>query len=112
MKESTIEFQITLDDDNVPDQISWKASDSPSGSDPVETKSVSISLWDQQQQNTLRIDLWTKDMPMEEMKRFYIDVIGGLAQSALTATGDEYMAGEMNALCEKLVDYLKKSDPG
>jgi gliding motility-associated protein GldC len=112
MKESTIEFQITLDDDNVPDQIRWKASDSPSGSDPVETKSVSISLWDQQQQNTLRIDLWTKDMPMEEMKRFYIDVIGGLAQSALTATGDEYMAGEMNALCEKLVDYLKKTDPG
>lgn len=109
-KKSTIEFNVKLDNDNVPEEIRWKASDSPSGPEPVETKSVSISLWDHRQQNTLRIDLWTKDMPVDEMKRFYIDVIGGLAQSTLTATGDEYMAGEMNALCEKLVDYLKKSN--
>ncbi len=62
-----------------------------------------------EQKNTLRIDLWSKDMPVEEMKGFYIDCIGGLAQNLLRATGDEFMAGEMNALCQRLVDYLKKT---
>jgi hypothetical protein len=47
-------------------------------------------------------------MPVDDMKRFYIDCIGGLAQSALTATGDEHISGEINSLCERLVQHLKK----
>jgi gliding motility-associated protein GldC len=30
-----------------------------------------LALWDQSYKNTLRIDLWTKDMPVDEMKRFF-----------------------------------------
>jgi gliding motility-associated protein GldC len=107
MKTSDINFKVTLDSNNVPDRIEWQAADKP---EPgfSETKSVSIALWDHEQKNTLRIDLWSKDMPVEDMKRFYIDCIGGLAQSALTATGDEYMATEMQQLCERLVAHLKK----
>ena len=106
MKKSTIQFSIDLDQNNVPNKILWEATDKP---DPglSETKSISLSLWDHQQQNTLRIDLWTKDMPVNEMKRFYIDCLGGLAQSALTATGDEYISSEINALCEKLVNHIR-----
>jgi hypothetical protein len=48
-------------------------------------------------------------MPVNEMKRFYIDCIGGLAQSALSATGDEVMAKRINELCEQLVQHLKSS---
>jgi gliding motility-associated protein GldC len=107
MKKSTINFTVHLDQQNVPDKIFWDATDKP---DPglTETKSISIALWDHQQKNTLRIDLWAKDMPVEEMKRFYIDCIGGLAQSMLQSTGDEFMAHETNALCEKLVEHLRK----
>lgn len=107
MKKSTINFIVQLDQNNVPDKISWEATDKP---DPgmSDTKSISIALWDHKQKNTLRIDLWTKDMPVEEMKRFYIDCIGGLAQSMLSSTGDEVMANETNALCERLVNHLKK----
>jgi hypothetical protein len=47
-------------------------------------------------------------MPVDEMKRFYIDCIGGIAQSILSSTGDEFMANETNALCEKLVEHLRK----
>lgn len=107
MKKSTITFTVELDANNVPDKIFWDATDKP---DPnlSETKSISIALWDEKQKNTLRIDLWTKDMPVNEMKRFYIDCLGGLAQSMLTSTGDEVMSNETNALCEKLVKHLKK----
>lgn len=107
MKTSNIHFTVELDQNNIPEKILWDATEKPEAGQS-ETKAISISLWDHVQKNTLRIDLWAKDMPVEEMKRFYIDCIGGLAQSALTATGDEFMAAEMNALCQKLVEHLKK----
>jgi len=108
MKKSTINFTVQLDQNNVPEKIYWEATDKP---DPAmsETKSISIALWDEKQKNTLRIDLWTKDMPVDDMKRFYIESIGGMAQSVLRATGDEFMAQEMDALCDKLVEHLRRS---
>ena len=57
--------------------------------------------------NTLKIDLWTKDMEINNMRRFYIDCIGGIGQSILNSTGDEYMSKEVNQLCDKLIEYLK-----
>jgi len=107
MKKSTIHFTVELDDNNVPERILWDATDKPEPG-VSETKAISVSLWDHSQKNTLRIDLWSKDMPVDDMKRFYIDCIGGLAQSALTATGDEHISGEINSLCERLVQHLKK----
>lgn len=109
MKKSTIQFTVELDEQNVPERITWDASDKPEDQDP-QTRSISLSIWDSELKNTLRIDLWTKDMPVNEMKRFYIDCIGGLAQSTLRATGDEKMASEMNDLCDRLVKHLK-SEP-
>lgn len=108
MKKSSINFTVDLDQNNVPEKIQWDATEKP---DPglSETKSISLALWDDKQKNTLRIDLWTKDMPVMEMKRFYIDCLGGLAQSALRATGDEFMAGEINALCDRLVKHLQNT---
>ena len=106
MKKSHINFTVDLDSQNVPDKIFWEATDKP---DPElsETKAICIALWDHQQKNTLRIDLWAKDMPITDMKRFYIDCLGGLAQSILSATGDEHMSTETQNLCQRLVDHIK-----
>ena len=106
MKKSTIHFEVELDQQNIPNRILWDATDKPEAG-LSETKSISLSLWDHKSKNTLRIDLWSKDMPVEEMKRFHIDCIGGLAQSILSSTGDEFMAAEINALCERLVEHIK-----
>jgi len=107
MKKSTINFSIQLDSNNIPERIFWDATDKPTDT-PSETKSISVSLWDDKQKNTMRIDLWTKDMPVDEMKRFYIECVGGIAQSVLSSTGDEQMAGEINALCDRLVELAKQ----
>lgn len=107
MKKSEINFTVELDEENVPDKILWQATDQQDNR-LEETKSIAISLWDHKQKNTLRIDLWSKDMPVLEMKRFYIDTLGGMAQSILNATGDSFISEEMNALCDKLVEYLRK----
>ena len=106
MKESEIKFKVQLDDDNIPETIYWDA-DEKDESGMSETKSISVALWDERQKNTLRIDLWTKDMPVDEMKRFYIDCIGGISQTIQNSTGDTYMSGEINDLCERLIHYIK-----
>jgi gliding motility-associated protein GldC len=107
MKESEIKFKIQLDKDNIPEKILWDA-DEKEGEGFTETKSVSLSLWDQNNKNTLRIDLWAKDMPLDEMKRFYIDCLGGIAQTLLNSTGDEYMSSEINEVCDRLIAHVKK----
>lgn len=107
MKKAEIKFEVQLDENNIPVKILWDASEKPD-SGVSETKAMSISLWDHEQRNTLRIALWGKDMPVDEMKRFHIDMLGGLAESILTATGDEFMSAEINSLCDRLVEHLKK----
>lgn len=107
MNTSEIKFKVSLDKENVPEKIEWDA-DHKETEGWSETKSITVSLWDHNNKNSMRIDLWTKDMPVDEMKRFYIDCIGGLSQSILNATGDEYMSGELNAVCDKLVEHVKK----
>ncbi len=105
MKQSEIRLVIELDDNNFPDKIFWNATDSPSGQ-PEETKAISLSMWDPKNLDTMRIDLWAKDMMLEDMKRFMIDAIGGMAQTLREATGDEYMSAEMEGLCQKLQHRL------
>jgi gliding motility-associated protein GldC len=111
MKKSTIQFTIHLDDNNVPEKIEWDATEKPE-SGPSESKAISINLWDHSQKNTMRIDLWAKDMPVDEMKRFYIDCVGGLSQSVLSSTGDEFIANEMSALCDRLAKHVMQSGKG
>jgi len=106
-KVSEIKFKVSLDKDNIPEKIEWDA-DEKDGGGYSESKAISLNLWDQQNKNTLRIDLWTKDMPMDEMKRFYIDCLGGIAQTVLSSTGDEFMSAEIGKLCDKLVEHVKK----
>ena len=100
-----ISFEIDLDQNNLPEKIIWKASDSDNKENS--TKAIAISLWDTNQSNTLKIDLWTKDMRIDEMDKFLLDTLGGLAQSMLTATGDSYISKSINDLCENLVNHMK-----
>ena len=106
MKKSNINFSIELDEKNVPENILWDATDKPGDAD--HTKAISVAVWDDIEKNTMRLDLWTKEMPVLEMKKFYIDALGGMSQSLLTATGDEQMASQINSLCEQLSKTLEE----
>jgi gliding motility-associated protein GldC len=109
MRKSTIRLEVELDAQSMPERIAWDASEKPEGG-LSDTKAIALSVWDHEQKNTLRIDLWTKEMPVDEMKRFCIDCVGGLAQTILTATSDEWMATEMRALCDRLAARIRQED--
>ena len=109
MSHSKIVFDVSLDKENVPEKITWSATDNPQGEKPSETKAVSIALWDPKEKHSLRIDLWAKDMPIDEMKKFYIECLAGLGDSIKRATDDEVMTQEIHDLCERLVEHIKKT---
>ncbi len=108
MKNSEINFKIETDNNNIPEKISWKATDGPSEA-YMETKSISVSIWDPVQNNTMRIDLWTKDMAVYDMKRFCVEMLDGMADGIQNATGDEFMAKEIRAVCSKLARHVDET---
>lgn len=110
MGKSKIIFDVELDKENIPKKINWSATDNPEGDSLKETKAVSIALWDHAQKQSLRIDLWAQDMPVDEMKMFYIECLAGLGDSIKRSTDDDEMTHQIHELCEKLVDHVKNEE--
>lgn len=94
MKKSEIKFTVTVDDGHLPVNIEWEAKEAGEKS---ESKSVMIALWDAKENNTMRIDLWTKEMSIDEMKKFYVQNILTLTDTYIRATNDEETAKEVKA---------------
>jgi hypothetical protein len=67
---SKIELEVELDENRIPEKLKWSAQDG--GVNNEEAKAMLLSVWDHNAQETLRIDLWTKDMPLDQMKAFFI----------------------------------------
>lgn len=103
MKQSEIKFTVTLDDNNNPEKIDWSASDASKAST---SKAVMISLWDTQEKTTLRIDLWTKDMMVDEMKQFYHQNLLSMADTLERATGEKEAAKAMRNFAQEFGEQL------
>lgn len=102
MKKSKIQFEVTLDENNILKSILWNASEN--ASDILQdTKAIAISVWDSEKFDLLQLDLWTKEMNVDEMKRFYINQIGSASNTLLNATGDIKLANRIKYFCEELI---------
>ncbi len=55
----------------------------------------------------MRIDLWTKDMPVDEMKIFFHQTLVAMAATFHRATGDEKMTDTMKDFCEYFAEKLE-----
>ena len=108
MKTSEIKFTVSLDENNLPEKIDWSASDAGEQST---SKSLMIALWDAKENNTLRIDLWTKDMMVDEMKQFYHQCLLSMADTFERATNETDAAKELRSFAQHFgekLDLIKK----
>jgi gliding motility-associated protein GldC len=85
MRQSTITINVALDEKNIPDQILWKATDSTAES-AQKAKAMMLAFWDGADKSALRMDLWTKEMMVDEMADFYYQTIMTMADSFDRAT--------------------------
>ena len=102
---SEIKFKVSLDENKIPEKLSWDAQDG--GISEEEAKAVLISVWDAQKKETWKMDLWTKDMPLEEMKHFFHQTLLSMSDTFYRATNDEKMTATMRDFCDYFAEKLE-----
>ena len=102
---SEIKFNIELDENKVPETLLWTAKDG--GVENEESKAIMLSIWDNINKETLRIDLWTKDMPVDEMKIFFHQTLVAMADTYEKATQDDKMSATMRDFCDYFAEKLE-----
>jgi gliding motility-associated protein GldC len=104
IKKSLIELEIGLNEDKNPETIHWRSNDNPNGTGFTECKAISLSLFDKDYKDTLKIDLWTSEMQVVEMDRFMFQTLRSLADTYFRATNNQQLANDM----QLFVDYFGK----
>ncbi len=102
---SEINIKIRLDENKVPEEMSWTAKDG--GIENESSKAIMLSVWDHKKKDTLRMDLWTKDMPVDEMKQFYHETLVAMADTFERATDDQKMGATMRDFCAYFAEKLE-----
>lgn len=104
MRQTQITINVDLDENHVPEKMTWNAEDG--GIAHQETKATMISVWDDKTMEALRIDLWTKDMPVDQMKMFFHQILVSLGNTYQRATGEDDVAAWLSEVAE---DFAVKS---
>jgi len=102
---SSIEVNVGLDENKIPEKITWSAQDG--GVSKEEAKAIMLSIWDANAKESLRIDLWTKDMPVDDMKIFFHQTLRAMADTFERATDDEKMSATMRDFTDYFHEKLE-----
>lgn len=109
---SDIILKVGLDDKNNPVEMKWQAQDNPQGMNPQPCKAILLSMFDEENKDTLKIDLWTTEMQVTEMDRFMYQTLRGLADTYLRATNNLDLSNEMQQFVQHFgerTDLLPKA---
>lgn len=101
---SEIKFLVELDENRVPEKLFWTAKDG--GVELQESKAIMLNVWDSKAKESMRVDLWTKDMPVDEMKIFFHQTLVSMAETFRRATNDEKMSDTMLDFCDYFAEKL------
>ncbi len=111
MHKSTINIEIALDEDKMPENIAWNAPDG--GMEQLQdAKALLFGVWDGNEKSALRIDLWTKKMMVDEMNDFFFQTFFGMADTFTRATNNAELSKEIKEFAKKfhkqVADTLNK----
>ena len=106
MKQSSINIDVFLDADKVPEQISWQASDTTAES-ARKAKAMMLAFWDGADKTALRIDLWTKEMMVDEMADFYYQTFMTMAETYQRATHQEELVDDIRKFAKEFYNKFR-----
>jgi gliding motility-associated protein GldC len=104
MNQSTITIDVVLDKDKVPEQINWRASDSTADTGQ-RSRAMMLSFWDGADKTAMRIDLWTKEMMVDEMADFFYQTMMTMADTFHRATHNAELVSDMKDFAK---EFYKK----
>ena len=99
MQTKNINIKVELDNQHIPSSIEWTADDLE-GMDRASCRAMLLSLWDNQSKDTLKLDLWTRDMTVDEMKIFFHQTLVSMADTLDQAINDDRISGDMRDFCD------------
>lgn len=94
-----ITLEISFGEDQVPVKITCSGDDIKK---PIEGKAMLLSLFDGEHMDTIKIDLWTKELQINEMDRFVFQSLRAITDTYYKATKNGALANDM----QKFVDYF------
>ena len=100
-----IKIEVGLDENRIPERLKWSADDG--GINNKESKALMLSVWDNKEKETYKINLWTKDMPVDEMKQFFHQTLISMSDSFELATNDDKMSATMRDFCDYFAEKLE-----
>ena len=104
-KQSEINIKVDLNANNLPIQMNWSASDG--GIENQNASAFLLSIWNPEEKNTMKIDLWTKDMTIEEMKQFFHQTLITMADTFEKATGETKITEDLRDYCYHFAEKMK-----
>ncbi len=104
VKSSEISVKVGLNENNLPVAMKWSAADGNMNDAPA--KAMLLSLWDPRENNTMKIDLWTKDMTVEEMKQFFHQTLLTMADTFEKATGETLICDDLRDYCYHFAEKM------
>ena len=107
MNKSTITIDVQMDENRLPDTISWHASETTIQKEQL-AKAFMLSFWDSADKAALRIDLWTKSMMIDEMTDFYYQTLMTMADTYGRATKNQEMVEEMKKFAKEFYKKCKE----
>jgi gliding motility-associated protein GldC len=90
-----IRIEVGLDEQRIPERICWESSDNPQGNQTSDCKAIMLAFFEKEHLDTMRLDLWTKDMEILEMDRFFFQTLQGMADTYFRATQNKELASQM-----------------
>ena len=107
MIKSTITIDVELDEQRVPQNIEWYATESTADS-AQKAKALMLSLWDGAEKTALRIDLWTQKMMVDEMADFYYQTMMTMADSFERATHQQALVDDIKSFAKGFYEKFRK----
>ena len=106
MVKSSINIDVLLDNNKIPQQINWNVSDS-NAEMTQKAKAMCLAFWDGADKTALRIDLWTKDMMMDEMADFYYQMFMTMADTFNRSTHQQELTDDMKQFAKEFFNKFK-----
>src|SRR5690554_1450480 len=106
LKRKKIEIDVELDAKDIPQAIRWGATDQPE-EHAVDCRAMILSMWDHNNKDTLRLDLWTHNMTVDEMKIFFHQTLVTMADTLERSVGDDRISGDMKDFCDYFAERME-----
>ncbi len=88
--------------------ITWQAAESPEPG-VQNAKAMILALWDAESRNSLRIDLWAKEMTIDDMNDFFFQTLLSMADTYSRATNNKDIMADMKIFAREFAEKASRA---